>query len=286
MGKTFFGLSDFFFNFGGVKLKYFYAMISPLAYVDPSAKVGKDVTVHPFAYIEAGTVIGDGCEIKPYASIVRGTTLGKGVKVYQGAIVGADPQDFRWKGEDTKCIIGDGTTIREHVIINRGINGGSTTIGSQCLICANSHIGHDTQVADHCVIGNNVSIAGDVIIQEGSILSSSVVVHEKSHIGKMVLIKGGTRISSNVPPYTIMAHNPVVYYGVNSTIMRKHAGFSEEQIDDIAKSYRHIYQCSTSLFNALRRIETDIADTPVRAEILKFVRDNDLKLAGDRFDID
>ena len=81
-----------------------------------------------------------------------------------------------------------------------------------------------------------------------------------------------------------MAHNPVTYYGVNAIVMRRHAGFTEEQIDDIAKAYRHIYQCSTSVFNALRRIETDIADTPVRAEILRFVRDNDMKLAGDRFE--
>lgn len=261
-------------------------MISPLAYVDPSAKLGKDVTIHAFAYVDAGTVLGDGCEIKPYASIVRGTTLGKNVKVYQGAIVGADPQDLRWKGEDTYCTVGDETCIREHVIINRGIDGGTTAIGSQCLICANSHIGHDTKVASRCVIGNNVSVAGNVHIQEGTILSSSVVIHEKSKIGKFALIKGGTRISSNVPPFTIMAHNPVVYYGVNSTIMRKHAGFSEEQIDDIAKAYRHIYQCSTSVFNALKRIESNIAESSVRNDILQFVRENDLKLAGSKFEAD
>jgi len=74
-------------------------MISPLAYVDPSAKIGENVTIHPFAFIDADTVIGDGCTIMPYASIIRGTTLGNQVKVYQGAIVGADPQDFRWNGE-------------------------------------------------------------------------------------------------------------------------------------------------------------------------------------------
>lgn len=261
-------------------------MISPLAYVDSSAKLGKDVIVHPFAYIDAGTVVGDGCEIMPYASVMHGTTLGSGVKIYQGAIVGADPQDFRWKGEETFCTVGDDTVIREHVIINRGVGGGTTAIGSQCYICANSHIGHDTKVASRCVIGNNVSIAGDVIIQEGTILSSSAVIHENSHIGKYVLVKGGTRISSNVPPFTIMAHNPVVFYGVNSTIMRKHAGFTDEQIDDIAKSYRHIYQCSTSIFNALKRIEADVADTPVREDILTFVRDNNLKIAGNRFEID
>lgn len=260
-------------------------MISPLAHVDPAATIGQNVKIHPFAYIDADTVIGDNCEIMPYASVIHGTTLGKNVKVYQGAIVGADPQDFRWKGNPSYCEIGDNTVIREHVIVNRGIHSqGATYVGPDCIICADSHIGHDSRIAGKCVVGNSVSIAGDVFIDEGTILSSAVVVHEKSRIGKFVLIKGGTRISSNVPPFVIMAHNPVSYYGVNSIVMQKHGGFTEEQIDDIAKAYRHIYQCSTSVFNALKRIETDIDDTPVRAEILTFVRANNLKLAGDRFE--
>ncbi len=263
-------------------------MISPTAYVDPKAIIGKDVTIHPFAYVDADAVIGDGCEIMPYASVMRGTTLGKNVRVFQGAIVGAEPQDFRWKGERSLCVIGDNTVIREHVIINRGFrsDGSATVVGAGCYVFANSHIGHDSHIADGCVIGNNVSIAGDVYIDHGSILSSGAIVHEKSHIGKFVLIKGGTRVSSNVPPYTIMAHNPVTYYGVNSFVMQKHGGFSDAQIDDIAKAYRHIYQCSTSLFNALKRIETDIDDSPVRAEILNFIRENNMRIAGDRFESD
>ena len=262
-------------------------MISPLAYVDPAARIGNDVTIYPFAYIDADTVIGDGCVILPHVSVVRGTTLGKNVKIYQGAIVGADPQDFRWKGCKSYCFIGDNTTIREHVIINRGIDGeGGTTVGADCFIFGDAHIGHDSHIADKCVVGNSTNVAGGVTMDTGSILSSSVVLHENCKIGKYVLIKGGTRISSNVPPFTIMAHNPVTYYGVNAYVMRKHAGFSDKDIDDVAKAYRHIYQCSTSVFNALRRIETDIDDTPARADILSFVRDNDLKIAGDRSDMD
>ena len=262
-------------------------MISPLAHVDPKAKIGNNVTIHPFAYIDRDVVIGDDCEIMPYASIIHGTTLGRKVKVYQGAIVGADPQDFRWKGEDTRCEIGDETTIREHVIINRSIRPDAesrTFVGPHSFVMATSHIGHDSHIAGKCVLGNGVKIAGDVNIDEGTILSSNVVVHEKSRIGKYVLIKGGTRISSNVPPFVILAHNPVSYYGVNAIVMRKHVGFSEQEIDDIAKAYRHIYQTPTSLFNALKRIETDIDKSDVRDEILDFIRSNGMKIAGDRFD--
>lgn len=260
-------------------------MISPLAFVDPSARLGKDVTIHPFAYVDADTELGDGCEIMPYASVIRGTSLGKNVKVYQGAIVGADPQDFRWKGTPSKCSVGDNTLIREHVIINRGFKTPEgTVIGPDSFVFADSHIGHDSCIAGKCVIGNAVTIAGGVTVGESTILSSNVMLHENCTVGRYVLIKGGTRISSNVPPFVIMAHNPVAYYGVNAIVMRKHGGFSEEEIDNVAKAYRHIYQCSISLFNALRRIETDVDAIPARAEILEFVRGNDMKIAGNRFD--
>lgn len=262
-------------------------MISPNAHVDPAAKIGNDVTIYPFAFVDAGAEIGDGSVIMPYASVMGGTTLGKNVKVYQGAIVGADPQDFRWKGEKSLCSIGNNTVIREHVIINRGFTSAAgTVVGSDCFVMANSHIGHDSVIAGRCVLGNGVVVAGDVFIDEGTILSSNAVVHERSRIGKYVLIKGGTRISSNVPPFTIMAHNPVVYYGVNSVVMSKHARFTDAQIDDVAKAYRHIYQTSTSVFNALRRIEADIDDSPIRSEILDFVRGCNLKIAGHNVELE
>lgn len=255
-------------------------MISPLAHVDPTAKIGNDVTIHPFAYVDAGVEIGDGCEIKPYTSIIKGSKLGKNVKVYQGSIIGADPQDFRWKGEETFCSIGDNTIVREHVIINRSIRAGeSTYIGHDSFVMAESHIGHDCQVKGRCVIGNSVMIAGDAKIGECTILSSGAILHEKCEIGDWALIKGGCRISGNVPPYVIMAHNPAVYFGINATVLRKH-NFTEEQIDDIAKSYRHIYQCGTSVFNALQRIEADVPDHEVRQKIVNFIREHDHKIVA------
>lgn len=262
-------------------------MQSPSAHIDPSAKIGKDVTIYPFAYIDADTEIGDGCTVMPYASVMAGTTLGRNVKVYQGAIVGADPQDFRYKGGRTYTHIGDDTVIREHVIINRGIAAeGGTSVGSGCFVMANSHIGHDCTISDHCVLGNGVTLAGNVRIDSGAILSSNVIVNENCRVGKLVLLKGGTRISSNVPPYTIMAHNPVAYYGVNAIVLRKHCNFSEEQIDDIAKAYRHIYQSYTSVFNAIQRILEDIQQSEVRDEIVNFVRNNNMHIAGHNIALD
>ena len=176
--------------------------------------------------------------------------------------------------------------IREHVIINRGIKSeGGTRIGDNTFVMAESHIGHDTHIKGRCVVGNSVMIAGDVTVDECTILSSGSILHEKSKVGKWVLIKGGCRISGNVPPFAIFAHNPVSYFGINAVVMRKH-GFSEEEVDDVAKCYRHVYQCGTSVFNALRRIEADVDDNRVRQEITNFIRENNMKIVAIPIEVD
>ena len=204
--------------------------------------------------------------------------------MYPGAIIGADPQDFRWKGEETYCFVGDNNVIREQVIINRGIKpDGGTRIGSDSFIMAETHIGHDSHISSRCVLGNGVKIAGNVDIDECVIISSNAIVHEGCRIGRYAMIKGGTRIGSNVPPYVIIAHNPATYYGVNAYIMRRDNRFSEDLVDDATKAYRHIYQCGTSVFNALKRIEADIDQSELRDDILAFVRDCKLRIVGDTF---
>lgn len=247
-------------------------MISPLAHVDPSAKIGKNVTIHPFAFISKNVEIGDDCEIYPFVSLLNGTRIGERTKVFNGAIVGAEPQDFKWKGEPSFCYIGSDCHIREHSIIRRGLTpDGATRLGNKVFVMAESNIGHDAEIEDSCVIGNGVSIAGNCKVGTCSILSSGVILHNASEVGKWCMIKGGCRISGNVPPFTIMAHNPVTYFGINAFIMR-HQHFDENVIDNIAKAYRHIYQCGVSVFNALKRIEHDVEPSKERDEIINFIR--------------
>lgn len=261
-------------------------MISPLAHVDPSAKIGQNVTIHPFAFIDKDVVVGDNCVIYPYASLMPGTRLGNNCRVFQGSIIAAEPQDFRYKGDDSLCEIGDNVTIREHVIINRSIHaGGSTYIGSETFVMAESHIGHDSRIEGKVVLGNGVMIAGDCHVGKCVILSSNAMLHENSKVGDWVMIKGGCRVSGNVPPYIIVAHNPVTYFGVNAFVMRKH-DFTEEQIDDIAKAYRNIYQSGISVFNAMRRIEADLEPSEIREKILGFIRDNNSKIVAIPIDIE
>lgn len=256
-------------------------MISELAYVDPSAKIADSAKIHPFAFIDKDVEIGENCEIMPYASIIRGTRMGKNNKVFQGAVIGADPQDFRWKGGYTYCFIGNDNIIREQVIINRGISPeGGTRIGDKNFIMAECHIGHDSIISGRTVLGNGVKIAGEVEVGECSILSNAVILNEGVHVGDWVFIKGGTRISNNVPPYIIMAHNPSVYYGVNAVIMGRKNHFTGAEIEDAAKAYRHIFQTQTSLYNAMKRIENDVEPGRIRDSILDFIRANNLRIAG------
>ena len=166
------------------------------------------------------------------------------------------------------------------MIINRSIHkDGVTRIGNNSFVMAQSHIGHDTVIGDYVVIGNSVKIAGSCTIGDYSILSSAALVHEKCEVGKWVLVKGGCRVNSNVPPYVVMAHNPISYFGVNAYVLRK-GKFPESVIDDIAKCYRHIYQSNTSTFNAMRRVEADVDPGPERNAILEFVKQHNFKIAA------
>ncbi len=254
--------------------------ISPLAFVHPEAKIGDNVTISAFAYIDRDVEIGDGCIIHAHVSILAGSRIGKNNKFYQGCIISATPQDFRWKGEDSYVVIGDNNTIREQVIINRSIHkDGKTVIGNNSFVMAQSHVAHDTVVGDYVVIGNSVKIAGSVKIGDYCVLSSTALVHEKCEIGKWCLIKGGCRVNNNVPPFVIMAHNPISYFGVNAFLLRK-GNFSDELIDEIAKCYRHIYQSGTSPFNAMVRVKADVAPGPERDAIIDFVEGHNFRLAA------
>lgn len=256
------------------------SVLSNLAYIHPEAKLGENVIIDAFAFIDKNVEIGDGTHVHPHASILSGARIGKNNEIYQNAIISATPQDFRWKGEESFVVIGDNNKIREQVIINRSIEkGGKTLIGSNTYILAQTHIGHDSKIGNYCVLGNAVKIAGNVEIGDYSILSSNALVHEKCHVGKWTLIKGGCRVNGHVPPFAVMAHNPISYFGVNAYVL-KMAKKPEHIIDDIAKCYRHLYQTGTSVFNALRRINDDVEQSPERDAIVVFVKDHEDNLAA------
>ncbi|MBN2663075.1 MAG: acyl-ACP--UDP-N-acetylglucosamine O-acyltransferase [Bacteroidales bacterium] len=249
-------------------------MISNLAYIHPDAKIGNNVTVEPFASIYGDVVIGDDSWIGPNSVIMDGARIGKNCRIFPAAVVSAIPQDLKFNGEITTAEIGNNTTIREAVTINRGtVAKGKTVVGNNCLIMAYSHIAHDCVVGNSCILVNNSQLAGEVVVDDFAILSGSVLVHQFVKIGAHVMVSGGTKVRQDVPPFVTAAHDPLAYVGVNSIGLRRR-GFSNEQIHLIQDVYRIMFQSKLNLSNAIDKIK-QFPDSDEIQKILHFVQNSD-----------
>jgi UDP-N-acetylglucosamine acyltransferase len=250
-------------------------MIQPLANIHPEAIIGKDVIIEPFVTIEKDVVIGDGCWIGSNAVIKQFTRLGNQCKVFCGAVVGEVPQDLKFNGEVTYLEVGNNTTIREFVTLNRGTaSRGKTVIGSKCLLMAYMHVGHDCVIGNNVIIGNATQIAGEVEIGDHATISAACLIHQFSKIGAHVMIQGGSKIGKDVPPYITAGREPLAFAGLNSIGLRRR-GFSNETINTIQDVYRAVYQKGLNTTNALKYIEAELPQSPERDEILRFIKNSD-----------
>ncbi len=248
--------------------------ISPLAVVHPEAKIGEGVTIDPFAVVEKDVVIGDGCYIHPHVVIRDGARIGKGCQIFPGAVIAGIPQDLKFKGEITTAEIGDYTTIRECVTVNRGTaSRGKTVVGSHCLIMAYSHVAHDCVLKDNIIIGNASQIAGEVEIDDYAIVSGGSLVHQFTRISKHVMIQGGSRIGKDIPPYTLIGRDPIVYCGINIVGLRRR-GFTNQQVYLIQDIYRTLYTRGLNNTDALKAIETEYEPCEERDLILDFIKNS------------
>ena len=255
-------------------------MISEKAYVDPNAKIGKNVTIYPFAYIEGDVEIGDDCVVYPYVSIMNGTRLGRANKVYQNTVLGAEPQDFNYKGTPTRLVIGDENIFRENVVVNRAtFADGETRIGNRNFFMEGVHISHDTKVDDYVTFGYGTKIAGDCEVHSGVIFSSGVIVNSNVRIGGASMVTGGVRISHDVPPFIVATDNPVHYAGVNETLL-KSSGISEKVINHIANAYRLVFHGQTSVFDAVIQIKEQVPEGKEINAIVNFIKDTKLGIIG------
>ena len=255
-------------------------MISEKAYVDPKAKIGKNVTIYPFAYIEGDVEIGDDCVIYPHVSIMNGTRLGRANKVFQGTVLGAEPQDFNYKGDATRLVIGDENIFRENVVVNRAtFSDGETRIGNRNFFMEGVHISHDTKVDDYVTFGYGTKIAGDCEVHSAVIFSSGVIVNSNVRIGGASMVTGGVRISRDVPPFIVATDNPVRYAGVNETLL-KSSGTSEKVINHIANAYRLVFHGQTSVFDAVIQIKEQVPDSKEIRVIVDFIKDTKLGIIG------
>jgi len=246
-------------------------MNQPLAYVHPQAKIANNVVIEPFVNIEKNVIIGEGTWIGSNVTIMEGARIGKNCKIFPGAVISAIPQDLKYDGEETTVKIGNNTTIREFVTINRGTKANMETIvGDNCLLMAYVHIAHDCTVGNNVILANGATLAGHIEIHDWAIIGGLSAVHQFVQVGKHAMISGGGMARKDVPPFTKAGREPLSYVGINSIGLRRR-GFTPEQINQIQEIYRVIYLKNKNVSQAVNLIEATIPATPERDEILSFI---------------
>jgi UDP-N-acetylglucosamine acyltransferase len=259
-------------------------MSKPVANIHPDAKLGKDVTIEPFATIYEDVEVGDGTWIGPNVILMPGTRIGKHCKVFPGAVISADPQDLKFNGEYTTTEIGDHTTIREFVTINKGTKTrGKTVVGSYCLLMSYVHVAHDCIVRDHVIVGSYAGLAGEVEVDSWAIVSPGSLVHQFVRIGTHVMIQGGSKVTKDVPPYILAGREPLSFTGINSIGLRRR-NFNNETIYAIQEVYRIIYQRGLNISDAIDFIDVNLPASNERDDIVLFVRESKRGIIKGYFD--
>ncbi len=244
--------------------------ISPSAYVHPEAVLGDNNIIGPFCYIDKNTVIGDNNVFQNSVTINYGARIGNGNEIFPGASISTKPQDLKFKGEETTCVIGNNNSIRENVTISRGTAAkGSTKIGSNNLLMENMHVAHDCLVGNGCIIGNSTKFGGEVVVDDFATISAVVLCHQFCHIGSYVMVQGGCRFSKDIPPFIIAGKEPTRYCGLNIVGLRRR-GYSNEAIETLHEAYRLLYSKGI-LSEGIEEIRKNLPESDEINMIISFV---------------
>lgn len=250
-------------------------MIHPSSVVDSNAQIGNNVKIDPFVHIHGDVVIGDDCWIGSGSVIMSGTRMGNNCKVFPNAVIGADPQDLKYAGEETYLEIGNNVVIRECCTINRAtVDSGTTRIGDNCLLMAYVHVAHDCQIGKNCIFSNCVNLAGHVVIEDHVILGGMVPVHQFVKVGQHAFVGGGSLVRKDVPPFVKAAREPLSYVGINSIGLSRR-GFSKADISCINEMYRIIYVSGFNMTTALSQVESNVNDCAQKDIVLNFIRSSE-----------
>ncbi|MFN2572483.1 MAG: acyl-ACP--UDP-N-acetylglucosamine O-acyltransferase [Gemmatimonadales bacterium] len=246
-------------------------MIHRTALIDPTADLGAEVSVGPYSIIGPRVTVGDRCAIAAHAVIERNTRVAEDVHIGYGTVIGNDPQDLKYKGEETWVEIGSGTIIREYCTINRGSTAtGKTTVGARCFLMTYVHIAHDCVVGNDVIMANGVQMAGHVTVDDRAIISGLVPIHQFVRIGTYSFVGGASRVNQDVPPYTKAAGNPVHLYGLNSVGLQR-AGFSPEVKLALKRAYRLVFNSDLTVSQGIARTRVELADVAEVETFLRFI---------------
>ncbi|HEX6925474.1 MAG TPA: acyl-ACP--UDP-N-acetylglucosamine O-acyltransferase [Longimicrobiaceae bacterium] len=248
--------------------------IHPTAIVDESAQIGEGVTIGPYSIVGPGVSIGPRTRIGPHVLIERDVTVGADCVFHKGAVIGTDPQDLKYDGEPTKLVIGDRTVIREYATLNRGTSAlGRTTVGSDCLLMAYTHVAHDCQIGDRVILSNSVNMGGHVTIEDWAIVGGGTQIHQFVRIGCHAFVGGASAVRKDVPPFVKASGSPMQLYGLN-TVGLQRRGFSEEVRRELKRAYRLFFASSYNTTQALARARDELRSLPEIETFLAFFEES------------
>ena len=247
-------------------------MIHPSAVIDPTAVIAPTASVGAFAFIGPQCVVGEECVVSHRSTLERNVRLSRGVKIGVGSVLGGDPQDLKFRGEDTWVEVGEGTTIREYSTINRGTaQSMKTTVGRSCFIMSYVHLAHDCHVGDGVIISNGTQLAGHVTIGDRAILSGLTAVHQFVKIGTFSFVGGASRVAKDIPPYLKAVGNPVKLYGLNSVGLQRN-NFPEDVVRELKRAYRLFFRSELNVTQAMLRARSELHAFAEVEEFLRFVQ--------------
>lgn len=242
--------------------------------VHPNAKIGNNVQIGDFSIIHDNVEIGDNTVIHGNVTIFPGARIGSGVTIFPGAVISAIPQDLKFRGEETVAIVGNGTTLRECVTVNRGTaSKGKTVVGENCLIMAYNHIAHDCKIGNRVIMSNACQVAGEVQIDDAAVIGGGSLIHQFCHLGRNIMLQGGALVNKDIPPFVKAAREPISYCGVNTVGLHRNK-FTDEEIRIISEVYRMIYLSDLNVTNAVQQVMDTLPESDLRNEIVDFINNS------------
>jgi UDP-N-acetylglucosamine acyltransferase len=245
-------------------------MIHATAIIHPGARVDASVEVGPYVVIDAGVEVGAGCRLGPYVYLTGQTTIGEDNEFHAGCVIGNASQDLKYKGEPTRLRIGDRNVFREHVTVNRSSDTEEDTVlGSNNLLMAGSHVGHNSRLGNHVRLANGAMLGGHVVIDDYAIVSGNCMCHQFVRIGTLAMMQGGSGVSMDLPPYTMAVGNNGIC-GLNVIGLRR-AGLDAGQRLELKRLYRFLFHGQLPLRAAIEQALSRFQSAPARV-MLDFMK--------------
>lgn len=247
--------------------------IHPTAIIDPGAELGEEIEIGPYVVIDGNVRLGDGCRLAAHVVLTGPTTIGQENRIGYGTVIGSDPQDFSFDPETfSEVRIGDRNIFREHVTIHRGTKADSATVvGDDCYLMSGAHMGHNSVIGSGVVIANNCLLAGYVEIQDRVVLGGGTVFHQFMRIGRMAMVRGGTRFGKDIPPFS-MGDEDNILAGINAVGLRRN-GISPEARRELARAFKLIFRSGLNVGQALEKAQEESWGSEA-SEFFDFIRES------------